>query len=143
MLVAVSQPHDLDRIADRGKRITQFVAKHRQELVLAAAGFRQIVGVFPQHLLGMFAFRDVVKSGDGPGDYAVFVFQRREGNHHRNARPIGTFDGNLDIADRYAAAQHLDDRAFDVRQKRSVRAIQFERPAIAFALIPTDGFTAP
>ena len=32
----------LARVADRGERVAQFVRQHRQELVLAAVGFRQV-----------------------------------------------------------------------------------------------------
>ncbi len=88
--------HDLDRVANRGQGIAQFVTQHGQKLVLASISF----GEFPGRRLA------VEKRGLGPltlGDFSLVTFdiarhrpprkQRHRGKHARPSmqpRPAAT-----------------------------------------------------
>ena len=47
LCVAVSDAQGAHGVADRGQRVAQLVRQHREELVLAAVGFGQVVGQLP------------------------------------------------------------------------------------------------
>ena len=53
------QADGLQGIGDRGERVAQLVGEHRQELVLAPVGRRELLGAPPQLLLQSPAVRDV------------------------------------------------------------------------------------
>ena len=103
----------LDGIAHGSQRVAQFVGQHGQELVLAPAGFFQI-------LLHLLAIGNVDESRDRAARLARLV-QKRHGVADDDAfRAVGKGHGHLVVAHRLARGGRPLDRQFRGRNLETV-----------------------
>ena len=102
--------HDVQSVANRSKRVAQFVGQDGKELVLAARRFGQIIRPLSQILFQTFPLRDIASNLGSTDDVPLGVPYRRNGKRYVEQRAIFTPADCLKMVDALAAlepAQYL------------------------------------
>jgi hypothetical protein len=109
-LVVLGQPHDLQPVADRGQRVSQFVREDCQELALAAARL-------PFGLFGPLAVGDVHEDVHRPDQVTGLVVNGVGVRQDRAPAPVRAFDDDFSLVESLVLSERQSHPALAMRHR--------------------------